>query len=640
MIILTVNDRSGERRYVLREEVISIGRAANNLIEVRDPKLSRQHCEIIKTDRGWDLRDLDSHNGTILNGRRISRAQIRSGDHIYIGLTNILFEERDVEENPDNEQTALLNLMEVERERGNLRKLLEISLQVNRELDLQKLLDVIVDAAIEVTGAERGLVVLQEDGKMRVAAARNLKREHLDESDSEISFSILRDTIKKGITVVTDNAGEDRRFDGSVSVHGLNLRSIICLPIKSHEGILGVVYLDNRLEMGAFSQSDLRLVEAFGNQVGIALENAQLYERVKRQRAELEKVNIDLAHTVEDQTRVISVLERGGRELPLKYDYEKIVGSSRAMRDVFSLLDKVTESAIPVLIQSESGTGKELCARAIHYNGPRRDRPFVGENCAALPETLLESELFGHVKGAFTGADRDRKGLFEMADKGTLFLDEVADMSPSLQAKLLRVLETGEVRPIGGKEHVNVDVRIIATSNKDLKKMVDEGDFREDLYYRLNGITVVIPPLRERREDIPQLVECFLAKEAEETEGTRRRIDKKCVALMTEYDWPGNVRELENEVKRLVALSRDTITPLLLSDKIRSGGSVVHGGVIEVGEKGLKTAVQQIVVSFEREAIVRMLEECGWKKSEAARRLKISRPTLDAKMEAYQISKK
>ncbi len=269
---------------------------------------------------------------------------------------------------------------------------------------------------------------------------------------------------------------------------------------------------------------------------------------------------------------------------------------------------------------------------------PPEPKPFVTENCAALPETLLESELFGHVKGAFTGADRDRKGLFAVADGGTLFLDEVADMSPAMQAKLLRAIEAGEIRPVGGKAVANVDVRIIATSNKDLKKMVEAGEFREDLFYRLNVITVNLPPLRERREDIPLLVDHFLTQATREIGQEKRRIDRKCIALMTEYDWPGNIRELENEIKRLIALSRDTITPVVLSERIRSGKASAAAPV-EIGEGGLKGAVQKIVESVERETISKVLEETGWRKSETARRLKISRPTLDAKIEAYKIRK-
>ncbi|MFH1551034.1 MAG: sigma 54-interacting transcriptional regulator [Planctomycetota bacterium] len=638
MIVLTVIEKGSERQYVVKERLITVGRAPDNLVEIKDAKSSRHHCQIQAVEDDYFLKDLDSHNGTLLNGRKIDEAKLHSGDRIHIGLTNILFEIKEEEGFWKDEQTAMLNLFETEKERDNLRKLLHVSLEINRELDLQKLLNVIIDGAIEVTGAERGLVILDSNGSMKIALARNFKQEEIAEAERQISFSILREVRKKGKPVITDNASEDRRFDGSVSVHGLNLRSIICLPLKARDKVIGLVYLDNRFEMGAFSQTDLKLVEAFCNHVAIALENAQLYEKVARQREELEKINRDLSNTVEDQTRAINLLEKSGLELPLKYDYKKIIGTSGKMQEVFHLLDRVTDSAIPVLVQGESGTGKELCARAIHFNGPRKDKPFVTENCAALTETLLESELFGHVRGAFTGADRDRKGLFEIADGGTLFLDEVADMSPAMQAKLLRAIEAGEIRPVGGKTIAKVDVRIVATSNKDLKKMVEAGEFREDLFYRLNVVTVNLPPLRERREDIPLLVDHFLAQAVRESGQQKRRIDRKCVALMTEYDWPGNIRELENEIKRLVALSSDTITPVLLSERIRPGKAPAAAPV-EIGEGGLKDAVQKIVESVERGMILKVLEETGWRKSEAARRLKISRPTLDAKIEAYKIKK-
>ena len=639
VIMLTVIEKGAEKQFLVKERLITIGRAADNLIKIKDTKSSRYHCRISSKDDNWIIRDLDSHNGTLLNGKNIKEENLRSGDHIHIGLTNILFEIKEEEALWEDEQTAMLNLFEIEKERDNLRKLLLVSLAINRELDLQKLLDAILDSAIEVTGAERGLIVLDKDGSMNIAVARNFKKEEIAQAESEISFSVLREVRKKGLPVITDNASRDSRFDGSISVHGLSLRSIICLPLNMRDKVIGVLYLDNRFEMGAFSQANLRLVEAFSNHVALALQNARLYEESKHSREELKKTNFNLSKTVDDQSRVLSLLERGGLEVPLKYDYKYFIGGSRAMREVFSLLDKITDSAIPVLIQAESGTGKELCARAIHFNGPRKNRPFVTENCAALPETLLESELFGHTRGAFTGADRDRKGLFELTDGGTLLLDEVADMSPAMQAKLLRAIETGEIRLVGARNTIKVDVRIIATSNRHLKKMVEDGEFREDLFYRLNGITVSLPPLRDRREDIPVLVNHFLAKAAQESGGKKRHIDRKCIALMTEYDWPGNVRELENEVKRMVALSSDTITHVLMSERILTGKAPSTPVPADIGEAGLKAATQDVVEAFERDVIMRVLEETNWKKSEAARRLKISRPTLDAKIEAYQIKK-
>ncbi|MDQ7781087.1 MAG: sigma-54 dependent transcriptional regulator, partial [Planctomycetota bacterium] len=242
-------------------------------------------------------------------------------------------------------------------------------------------------------------------------------------------------------------------------------------------------------------------------------------------------------------------------ELSFKYNYDRIIAASRSMKDVLKLLDKVTDSVFSVLIQGESGTGKELVANAIHFNGPRKDKPFAAENCAAISETLLESELFGYVRGAFTGAERDRKGLFEIAHGGTLLLDEIANMSPGMQVKLLRVLETGELRRVGGKDTIKVDVRVISASNKNLKEMTEKGQFREDLFFRLNVFTVNLPPLRDRKEDIPLLVAHFLGEFSTASGQPPKKVDASAVHLLSDYHWPGNVRELKNIINSVVSLS-------------------------------------------------------------------------------------
>ena len=237
------------------------------------------------------------------------------------------------------------------------------------------------------------------------------------------------------------------------------------------------------------------------------------------------------------------------------------------MYEIFHILDQVTDSDVPVLIQGESGTGKELIARALHFNSKRKDHPFVSENCSAIPETLLESEFFGYEKGAFTGADQDKPGLFEIANGGTLFLDEISEMNLDMQAKLLRVLQEGEIRRVGGKKTIRVDVRLISACNRDLAEEVRKKRFRSDLFYRINVITIELPPLRERKEDIPLLVEHFLQRGAKKI-GRKKRISPRALEYLMEYDWPGNVRELENEIERAMVLAEDVITPDVLSPSI------------------------------------------------------------------------
>ncbi|MBI4511884.1 MAG: sigma 54-interacting transcriptional regulator [Deltaproteobacteria bacterium] len=321
------------------------------------------------------------------------------------------------------------------------------------------------------------------------------------------------------------------------------------------------------------------------------------------------------------------------RELGTRYSYDALIGRSAPMQEIYRLLDKVIDTDSTVLIQGENGTGKELIARAIHYNSPRKNRRFVVQNCSAFNDNLLDSELFGHKRGAFTGAIADKQGLFEVADGGTFFLDEVGDMSPSLQVKLLRVLQEGTFLPVGDTTPRQVDVRIIAATNRDLKRMVDRGEFREDLYYRINVINLVMPPLRERRDDVPVLIDHFLKKHAR---GRLRmkRLTKGCLDRMLDYRWPGNVRELENEIERLVVLAGDerVIGEEVLSPRIRNFSQSQEAGVL-----GQPQGLPDAVSALERAMIQDVLKRNQWNKTRAANELKISRRNLIRLVQKYQL---
>lgn len=323
------------------------------------------------------------------------------------------------------------------------------------------------------------------------------------------------------------------------------------------------------------------------------------------------------------------------KELGSRYKYDNMIGKSKPMQDLYALLDKIKSADSTVLIQGENGTGKELIARAIHYNSLRKDKPFVVQNCSAFNDNLLESELFGHIKGSFTGAIRDKKGLFEMADKGTFFLDEIGDTSPQMQVKLLRVLQEGTFMPVGSVEPKRVNVRVLAATNKNLKEMVEQGTFREDLYYRLNVINIFVPPLRERKEDIPLLAESFLSRAAEQH--GKKMLTKRAMEKLYDYPWPGNVRELQNEIERLVVISgaetkitAEMLSPKILetSDKGKVQGARIHGK--------LKDALEDL----ERELIREGLRRTGWNKSKLAKELGISRAGLIMKVEKYGLDKR
>lgn len=464
-------------------------------------------------------------------------------------------------------------------ENSNLQKLLDINKKLLRERDLKQLLDFIMDTAIELTKAERGFIILCDTEKA-FEVARNFEKEYIKNPEFEVSHSITEQVIKTGLPILSENAMEDERFNGYRSVAELNLYSILAVPLASHEKILGAVYIDNRFETSVFSEKEKNLLSAFAIQAALAIENARLIqENLEKQRKieafnkQLGKANTNLSKKVQRQEEELSdvklILHRNKQELASRYSYRNIIGKSQKIQDLFNIIDKVSSKNIPVLIQGESGTGKELVARAIHYNSPRSKENFMSENCAAISDSLLENELFGHEKGAYTNAYSDKKGLFELADKGSLFLDEVGDMSPNMQVKLLRVLENNRVRRIGGKDEIQVDVRIISASNKILQELVDKQEFRGDLFFRLKVVQIDLPPLRERKEDIPLLAEHFLKMFAEENQSEVRSINNSGMDVLLGYHWPGNIRELKNVLynalsihddKRLVAQHFESLT--------------------------------------------------------------------------------
>ncbi len=387
------------------------------------------------------------------------------------------------------------------------------------------------------------------------------------------------------------------------------------------------------------------MVELFAAQAAVAILNArrvaelrQHNQRLEQSRRQIQQLNEQLGRKVRDRDTELAVVRAElGRERG-RYDYTAIVGASDGMREVFKQLDKIVETDMPVMIHGESGTGKELIARAVHFNGPRRDKPFITENCAALPDSLLESELFGHARGAFTGAHRAKKGLLEQADGGTLFLDEVGDMSPSMQKKLLRALQDGEFRPLGMDRTVKVNVRLLTASHRDLEQMVRDGEFREDLFYRVNVLAVHLPALRERREDIPLLAEHLLVRASREASKPAPIIPHDVMASLVAHDWPGNVRELENEMRRIVVMAQDEVTTEHLSPAVRerrSAGSAAQARALADNPGDIRAAVADL----EMRSIEAALAQAGGNKSKAASLLGISRFALQRKLDKYDIGK-
>lgn len=420
--------------------------------------------------------------------------------------------------------------------------------------------------------------------------------------------------VRNGTALHVPDTSQDPRFYPGVDEKtGVKTRSILCAPLRTRSGTIGVIEVVNKHE-GHFSDVDLGFLSALSGSVAIALENAHLYQQLRISEARLREQVMSL-----ERERV------AGERFP------EIIGRSPAMEKVFRLMESACSSPISVLVEGETGTGKELIARAVHARSDRRENPFVAVNCGALPETLLESELFGHRKGAFTGAVSDKRGLFSVANRGTIFLDEIGDTVPAMQVKLLRVLQEGEFLPVGGTSAERVDVRVICATNRNLMEEVRAGRFREDLFYRLSAFPIGVPPLRIRAEDIPLLVAHFLDQFADKWKKRLRGTSEAALVLLTRYHWPGNVRELENEMARAVTLAGDgdVLQPPHLSAKLAADGVAVD----ERPRGTLKHARDQ----FEREYIASVLADHQHNVSHSAKALGISRVALQKKMKDFHL---
>ncbi len=528
-----------------------------------------------------------------------------------------------------------------------LARLLEINRELAREHSLERLLERVTDHAITLLNAERGFVIMVHDGDLVVHTSRDRKGE---DPSAKFSRSIAEKVVATGEPMVTLSAGDDERMANYLSVHQLNVQSVACVPIRTPEGhAAGALYLETRMRPGALFHAELPTLMAFADQAAIAIENAHLVTENAKRADELAKANAELtkAHARLEELlgHRTAQLESTRRDLASTravlrshFGYHGLVGTSAKMRRVYALIDRIKDMDVPVLITGESGTGKEVVARAIHGSGARAKKPFTGLNCGAIPEHLLESELFGHVRGAFTGADRDRKGLFRETEGGTILLDEIGEMPAKMQAGLLRVLQEKLVRPVGGTREERVEVRVIAATNRDLLRMVDEGAFREDLYYRLHVVEVNIPALRERTEDIPVLIDHFLQIFAARYRRERKTITRDALRFLCECPWPGNVRQLENALLNAWVMSD---RPELVEEDFELAG--LRRATTGVSSSSAPPAGRPIEVSLsdheagEKERILAALTAANWNRVKAAEMCGIPRRTFYRRLRKHGI---
>ena len=513
--------------------------------------------------------------------------------------------------------------------------LYEVVKIINSTLNLEEVLNRVLDVCVRRLRAERGMLILLDPltGALRTRVARNIK-ESSDPDDRRSPQFIVKDVIQTGQSVMSADARADDRFSESESVIADNIVSILCVPVIIKERISGAIYVDHRQARHLFSQKDLSFLEAFADQAAIAIENARLYEELEEARTRLSLENETLR-----------------REVLVEKHLDSVIGQSEAVGKIQFAIRKAAAGHSTVLLRGESGTGKGLVARIIHNISPRRHGPFIKFNCAALPETLAESELFGHEKGAFTGADRRKLGRFELANNGSIFLDEIGKMSLAMQAKLLRVVEEKDFERVGGTQTIKTDVKIIAATNLEMEKAIEEGTFREDLFYRLNIIPIMLPPLRERKDDIPLLAEHFIRKICKDLGIDNKRLEPGVLDLFMQYDWPGNVRELEATLHRAIVMSNgdsvsknefynlyssDSAPVLVAADDAHVPGAILSplAGRIDI----TSDVYDEVMSTVDKQLILRALESSGGRIREAARRLGLARNTLKSKIQKYNIA--
>ncbi len=488
---------------------------------------------------------------------------------------------------------------------------------ISAERDFDFLLELLCREAATVLGAERSTIFLLDHQKKELWSRIALGLDKTTEIRVAAGRGIVGHVIKTGQVVNVPDAYADPRFNREVDEKtGYKTKNLLAAPLRTKAGkMVGSFQVINK-RAGAFTAEDEELLQFLASQAATAIENAQYFDDLRRAQDSLLRENATLREQV-------------GR----RFNFANIVGVSGKLQEALRLVNEICDSPVSVLVTGESGTGKELIAKTIHYNSSRREAPFVALNCAALPETLLESELFGIEKGVATGVER-RAGKMELASGGTLFMDEIGDMSPPMQAKMLRALQEREVVRVGGAKPIPVDIRVLAATNRDLKADIGAGKFREDLYYRLNVVNIHIPPLRDRREDIPLLVDFFLTQAREKLGKSARRFSSEAMDLLKAFNWPGNVRELENEVVRAVALSggAQVIAKEVLSEKFLEGTTVKFRKYKQLG------AMPATVQGIEMEMISEYLEKTGGNKERAAKLLGISREGLRKKMKKYGMS--
>ncbi|MFN4260656.1 MAG: sigma 54-interacting transcriptional regulator [Gemmataceae bacterium] len=632
-LVVRRDDGYGEAHPLISGQRYTLGRAPTNRIVLADEMCSREHAEVYQADQQWFVRDLNSLNGTRVNGKPLERHewQLTPTDEVHLGKTTLVYVE-DMNQlkplsasqpvaikkrlgetqylNKSHKQPSLGSTIVQDRNRltRDLAQLYQLALEMASAATFEELVHLALDGLLEALPADVGAILSVKEGR-NLSLIAHRHREAKAETYHKVSRFVSNEVLSTREAILAEDVAHDRHLSDRDSIADLGATSLICAPVLGGDKVTALIHLYCTTPLRALDAEDLEFTVAVAKQMSLVTQQLERQVSLSRENQSLRA-----------QLRVES----------------ELVGDHPAIQEVISQVARVAGTQATVLIRGESGVGKELVARAIHYSSPRKDGPFICLNCAALSETLLESELFGHEKGAFTGATEKLIGKFESADHGTIFLDEIGEMSVGTQAKLLRVLEGHPFERVGGNTPIRVDVRVVAATNQPLEKALQAGAFRRDLFFRLQVVEIRVPPLRERPSDIALLAEHFLKRFVRETGRKIRSFTPAALMKMRDYHWPGNVRELRNVVERAVALST---SPTIDANDIWLS-SLDLDGVATVPSLSPAPAYEPLSIEeIEKRHILRTLEHTAWNKSQAAAILRIERSTLDRKIKAYELRK-
>src|SRR5215213_3079845 len=586
--------------FAINEDALVIGRETTANLCIADASVSRRHSKIEKKEEGFVITDLESLNGTFINDVPVKTRLLEHGDRVRIGDSQFLFFTHEGEATAKSSEVKLDEAHVISGSTVQIRfddalylmardlsALMKVSTTINSIRGLDDLLGRLLELLFEVIPAQRGAILLTNEGSFETTLVFGLDREHGKDQAVNVSRTIVQQVLRNGVALLASDTTVEPTLV-TESLIAARAHSVMCVPLIMFDRKLGVLYLDTTRARDQFNRDHLQLVAAIAGIAAVAIENARHFEWLQTENERL-LTDVNIEHNM--------------------------IGEGAAMQRVYHFISKVAPKDSTVLISGESGTGKELAARAIHRNSKRAQKPFMAVNCAALNESLLESELFGHEKGSFTGAFTQKKGRLEVADGGTVFLDEIAELTPPLQVKLLRVLQEREFERVGGTVTIKVDLRVIAATNKNLEEAIEAGEFRQDLYYRLNVVSLEMPPLRERREDIMLLANYFADKYGARCNRKLKGFSPEARNCLTAYDWPGNVRELENTIERAIVLGTtewilpEDLPEPVLETKMTAGGAM--------------TTYHAAVVQNKKQIILNALEEAKKNHTEAARLLGI-----------------